>query len=353
MSNSPLKTWILVAGTGGQTGLPQETSWSAEAVGRSIARAGFGLVTGGWPGVDYLTASAFASSPEIRDKTLSDHLIQVVARSKGYPDFRGGQAVIVNDGFEEFSESLRYANAVVLIGGRGGTYELATLARHEQRPVFPIAGTGGDAANAHTDLVQNWEVRHPNGITLEQFRNLAAPLNSRNDADRLAAEAVQLVQLCLNKDQLIATSSIFVSYSHDDLVWITVFKEKLKSVLRPEQLVIWDDSQILPGHPFESEIQTAIRKARAALLLLSNSFVASSFIKGREFPEILRLSDEKKLSVLWLKVSECDEPVELKPIQALYDPSTPLDAIRSPASLNVVLADICKRIGSRLSEDLA
>jgi predicted Rossmann-fold nucleotide-binding protein len=344
----PLKRWVLVAGTGLRTGVPLETCWCAEAIGAALADNGFGLVTGGWPGVDFLTAKAFATRTMMSNQSLSQHLIQVFPRSMQRPDYPGGQPIVVNEGFEEFSESIRYANAVVLVGGIGGTYELATLARHEQRPVFAIPATGGDAATVYGEIMTAWNLQHPNALTREDFQSLNAPIGSRTDADRLASIVVRLLEMSLSKSKVMSTNSLFVSYSHDDLVWTEVFKEKLKSVLRPEQLDVWDDGLIQAGDIFELDIGKALAKAKAAVLLLSRTFLASNFITERELPAILRLYSEKELSVLWFKVSDCTVPEELGRFQALYDPETPLSAIRSPASLNIALVEICKRIGSKI-----
>jgi hypothetical protein len=57
---SNVSRWILVAGTG-RIDLPPEVNWAARAVGAATAAAGFGLVVGGWEGVDYVTAEAFAT----------------------------------------------------------------------------------------------------------------------------------------------------------------------------------------------------------------------------------------------------------------------------------------------------
>ena len=50
--------WVLVAGLG-DVDLPREVWIATEALGRALARRGFGLVTGGWKGVDHVAARSF------------------------------------------------------------------------------------------------------------------------------------------------------------------------------------------------------------------------------------------------------------------------------------------------------
>jgi hypothetical protein len=57
---SPPRGWILVAGTGNAAALTAKAEQTSKALGVSLANAGYGIVTGGWPGVDDLTARAFA-----------------------------------------------------------------------------------------------------------------------------------------------------------------------------------------------------------------------------------------------------------------------------------------------------
>jgi predicted Rossmann-fold nucleotide-binding protein len=71
--------WVLVAGTGRQSGLPASVSLLAGELGRSLAENSYGLVVGGWPGVDYMTSRAYAEVLQQRGLALSDNLIQVVA----------------------------------------------------------------------------------------------------------------------------------------------------------------------------------------------------------------------------------------------------------------------------------
>lgn len=138
--------WVLVAGTGRQSGLPERQARLASQLGRSLSDRNFGLVVGGWPGVDYLAAKAFAERLAARRVSLSDYLIQVVGEERPaiypaaarYPDFAGGHVITVSTGAREWIEALKYAHAVVLVGGEGGTSETVYYAISRTTTGFPV-----------------------------------------------------------------------------------------------------------------------------------------------------------------------------------------------------------------------
>ncbi len=53
-----------MAGTGIVERLDDKVKNTSVALGKALAKAGYGLVTGGWPGVDELTARSFAADLE-------------------------------------------------------------------------------------------------------------------------------------------------------------------------------------------------------------------------------------------------------------------------------------------------
>jgi hypothetical protein len=83
----------------------------------------------------------------------------------------------------------------------------------------------------------------------------------------------------------------FVSYAHSD----SADAKRLTGVLDPlfrtsakYQFSNWSDHGILPGEFWREEIEEALKKAQFGLLLLSPQFLASSFIKTNELPELLK-----------------------------------------------------------------
>jgi hypothetical protein len=173
------RAWILVAGSGNRSGLSSEVIYSSEAIGKMLAREGYGLVTGGWPGVDYLTASSFAEAVQKFDRHLEDFLLQVVP-ARGEPDFKGGRVLPVSD---DIGVAIEKADAVVLISGAGGTRLIGERAITRGKPVFPVPGTGGDARQVFDSISKDWSLNptsSPNNfqnIVFREFSSLDSSLD--------------------------------------------------------------------------------------------------------------------------------------------------------------------------------
>ncbi len=99
--NSQTTKWILAAGTG-KYELQENVFWVSREIGRMIASRGFGLVVGGWQGVDYEVTQAFADELKHQKKALSAYLIQVVPQGKNLV-FRGGHVIFVERGVKEWT----------------------------------------------------------------------------------------------------------------------------------------------------------------------------------------------------------------------------------------------------------
>jgi hypothetical protein len=100
---------------------------------------------------------------------------------------------------------------------------------------------------------------------------------------------------------------VFVSYAHANYkVW-----DKLKphlDVLKNERLVSWwYDGKIRPGSEWDDAIRREMREADIVILLLSNAFFASKYIKGVELREARRRQQTGEAEIL---------PVLLEPSEA-------------------------------------
>jgi hypothetical protein len=100
---------------------------------------------------------------------------------------------------------------------------------------------------------------------------------------------------------------VFVSYSRADRAWVDRLRTTMAPLLREagEELVLWDDSQIRPGELWQKTIETALARARVALLLVSAEFLASDFVMGREVPVLLEAAEREGVPILWVSLSPC------------------------------------------------
>ena len=141
--------------------------------------------------------------------------------------------------------------------------------------------------------------------------------------------------------------NIFVSYSHADDVWLHRLKIHLAPYLRGEELSVWDDSKIVPGTNWESEIKNALGRARVAVLLVSPTFLASDYVSRVELPTILDRRN-KDLAVLWIPiVASSYQATPLNTIQAAHDPKRPLSKLTRPKQEEALVA-IARRIASTM-----
>jgi hypothetical protein len=80
---------------------------------------------------------------------------------------------------------------------------------------------------------------------------------------------------------------VFVSYSREDEQWRRRFTEMLKPLVRERRLDVWSDDRMVTGYEWRPQLMAAIGRSRAALLLVSPSFLASDFIMEQELPALV------------------------------------------------------------------
>jgi hypothetical protein len=194
---------VLVVGTGSYE-LPQPVQLAAQQAGAAVAKVGGILLTGGWPGVDYLAAEAFAQTLHLSGQQIDDSLVQVIA-GESEADFKGGKIVRVarNPGG---AESLRLADLLILIGGAGGTWEVFQSALSLGKPVLPFRNTGTDARHAAI-LLEVFGQLVPTQILQAEF----------GDASQAQQAGLALQSLLAGLDANILASQI----DNRELLWVT------------------------------------------------------------------------------------------------------------------------------------
>jgi len=122
---------------------------------------------------------------------------------------------------------------------------------------------------------------------------------------------------------------IFISYSHDDELLFREFKTYLAS-LAQRGLVQWSDEDIEKGVKWKAAILKALASCRAALLLVSQTFITSRFIRTEELPRLLKRADTEGMKLYWLplKPSMVEEETTITAYQALIDIKRSLAEIR-------------------------
>lgn len=98
---------------------------------------------------------------------------------------------------------------------------------------------------------------------------------------------------------------IFVSYSHRDHRYLDTGEliELLKGI---EDTEFWTDRAITGGDLWDQEIQDAIRQSQIALVLISQFFLDSGYVKGNELPMFLQQAEEEGLLIFPVMLSACE-----------------------------------------------
>jgi hypothetical protein len=153
--------WILIAGSGGITPRPKSFKPLCERIGAELASPGFCLVTGGWDGVDSEVARSFAKQILKNGQALSGRLVQIM-KDGDAPSFPAGRLLLEMTENAAWKNSIQRADAVVLVGGMGGTYQTGEWALDQGKPVLPLADTQGalmshgDAYRFYHEIKRNW-----------------------------------------------------------------------------------------------------------------------------------------------------------------------------------------------------
>lgn len=98
---------------------------------------------------------------------------------------------------------------------------------------------------------------------------------------------------------------IFISYAHEDEPDCDKLKRQLASLKEENEIKIWNDRKILPGADWNCEINEKLERADIILLLVSDHFIASEYIKGIEIEKAV----ERGRSGV-----ACVVPIILKPV---------------------------------------
>src|SRR5436190_21352889 len=143
-------------------------------------------------------------------------------------------------------------------------------------------------------------------------------------------------------------TQIFISYSHEDQVWLDRVSVHLRPLERQHVIDVWSDRKILAGSRWKQEIEAALRKAQVAVLLITADFLASDFIANEELPHLLASAEEQGTVILSVIVSPSRfSRTKLAEFQAINDPSKPL--IDLPVGeREKVLVDLSYRIEAEI-----
>ena len=143
---------------------------------------------------------------------------------------------------------------------------------------------------------------------------------------------------------------IFISYSHKDRKWLDFVQGHLEVAVTNDHFETWDDRRIEGGADWAKEIDAALEKCAAFILLISRYSLVSSFILKREVHAALEAHWARGVKIYPIIVQACDvsavpwlikmniRPRDMKAL-ALYSPAKRDDVM---ALLAAEIRDIVK-----------
>src|SRR6266853_3183668 len=87
--------------------------------------------------------------------------------------------------------------------------------------------------------------------------------------------------------------TLFISYSHKDEDWLVKVKTFLSNLEQQGMVRFLDDTQLQAGEKWRPQIDALLESARAAILLVSQDFLASNFIHDTELPALLKAAEKE------------------------------------------------------------
>jgi ribosomal protein S8 len=123
---------------------------------------------------------------------------------------------------------------------------------------------------------------------------------------------------------------IFISYSHKDKEIIEELKPFLKVLQRDYSIEYWYDEMISSGTNSKDSIKKHLKKAKIALLLVSQDFLVSDFIHYEELPDLVEAADNEGAKLFWLPIRPCNwQSTVIENFQAAAgtNPENPLSKI--------------------------
>lgn len=159
--------------------------------------------------------------------------------------------------------------------------------------------------------------------------------------------------------------TLFVSYCHKDAALF----ERLMTFLRPllqssESLCVWSDQEISAGKRWDDEIRQGLERAHVGLLLITQDFLDSEYIRDVEVPALVgktqeKQTQEKRLRLLGLHAGASNvegvrykvgtQKVRLTDYQGLNNPAEPPNSLTEPEKERR-FAEISKAVVACLEE---
>jgi ABC-type glycerol-3-phosphate transport system substrate-binding protein len=117
---------------------------------------------------------------------------------------------------------------------------------------------------------------------------------------------------------------VFISYAHDDENHHRRLAEHLRKLESDGFIDAWDDHAILPGAAWDEAIKSRLDASQIVLLLVSERFLASPYVRDIEIPMALERQERGEAVVVCVILDECGWRQHFGSYQVLPPSATPI-----------------------------
>ena len=111
---------------------------------------------------------------------------------------------------------------------------------------------------------------------------------------------------------------VFLSYAHEDEAMKNELHKFLISLIRSQQIEVWQDRELLPGVEWDASIKNELELADIILLLISADFNASDYIWKEELGTAMERHEKGTVRVVPIILRQCEwEDMPYAKLQAL------------------------------------
>ena len=153
--------------------------------------------------------------------------------------------------------------------------------------------------------------------------------------------------------------SIFICYSHQDSEWFERVSQYLKTFEILGKAEPWSDRKLKIGEEWDQTIKDNLKQANAAVLLISQAFLTSQYIRNVEVPAILAKREiDPHFVILPIVLELCllekttfkypdaqkgPKEISLSVFQTANSPSQPLDSLPKHEQ-NQIFVSVAERL---------
>ena len=151
---------------------------------------------------------------------------------------------------------------------------------------------------------------------------------------------------------------IFLSYAHEDKIYLERLLVHLEPLRMQDQVCAWSDRNLQPGADWHAGINASIANAKVYVLLVSQHFLASPFIRNSELPALLSEKQACGKPIIPIMVKPCLYDIayfkypdpelgpgkfEISSIQFFNDPDKPLSSL-AETEVDTILANLARHL---------